>query len=62
VAEVSGRDVSKLVSYRPDAVLQQQFASYPPLRAPRAEAAGFRHDGDAVALVRRALELSAHHA
>lgn len=62
VAEVSGRDLSKLVSYRPDATLQQQFASYPPLRAPRAEAAGFKHDGNAVALVRRALELSAHHA
>jgi hypothetical protein len=29
-------------------------ASYPPLHTPRAEALGFRHDGDADALARRA--------
>jgi len=56
VAEWRGPDVLGRVTYAPDAKLQAQFASYPPLHAPRAEAAGFRHDGDAATLVRRALQ------
>ncbi len=55
IAALHGSQVLDRVSYRPDAALQQQFANYPPLRAPRALAAGFRHDGDALTLVRRAL-------
>jgi D-erythronate 2-dehydrogenase len=56
IAALHGAQVLERVSYRPDAALQQQFANYPPLHAPRAVAAGFRHDGDAMTLVRRALE------
>lgn len=55
VADRHGEEVLSRVTYRPDPQLQQQFANYPPLRALRAEAAGFRHDGDAATLVRRAL-------
>jgi len=55
IAARCGREVLGRVMYRPDPQLQRQFASYPPLRAPRAEAAGFRHDGDAATLIRRAL-------
>ena len=56
IAALHGREVLGRVSYRPDALLQRQFASLPPLRSPRAEAAGFRHDGDVATLIRRALE------
>jgi D-erythronate 2-dehydrogenase len=56
IADRCGSQVLSRVSYRPDARLQEQFASYPPLSSPRAQAAGFRHDGDAPTLVRRALE------
>jgi D-erythronate 2-dehydrogenase len=55
IAARCGHEVLGRVSYRPDPRLQRQFASYPPLQAPRAEAAGFRHDGDAATLIRRAL-------
>jgi len=44
-----------LVRYQPDTVLQAQFGAQPPLRTPKADAAGFRHDGDLAALVARAL-------
>ena len=43
-----------LVRHEPQEAVQRLFASYPPLHAPVAEALGFRHDGDADALVRRA--------
>ncbi|HXI77719.1 MAG TPA: NAD-dependent epimerase/dehydratase family protein [Steroidobacteraceae bacterium] len=56
VADRCGAEVLGRVSYRPDPLLQLQFASYPPLHSPHAHAAGFRHDGDAATLVRRALE------
>jgi hypothetical protein len=55
MAERCGSDVLRLVRYEPDAKLQAQFASYPPLRCPRALAAGFRHDGDLGNLIDRAL-------
>jgi hypothetical protein len=44
------------VEYRPDAALQAQFASYPPLHCPGSVAAGFRNDGTLEALVQRALD------
>ncbi|MFT4197874.1 MAG: NAD-dependent epimerase/dehydratase family protein [Pseudoxanthomonas sp.] len=50
-----GRDVTALVDYAPDAALEAAFAAYPPLSVPSATALGFSDDGDAVALVARAL-------
>ncbi|BEV01928.1 NAD-dependent epimerase/dehydratase family protein [Novosphingobium olei] len=46
-----------LVTYQPDAALEQGFAAQPPLATPAAERAGFRHDGDLGELVRSALTL-----
>ncbi len=43
------------VRFQPDTVLEIQFASQPPLTTRAAEKAGFSHDGDLDALVRRAL-------
>jgi D-erythronate 2-dehydrogenase len=51
-----GESVRRLISYRPDAKRQAALASYPPLRAPRAESAGFRHDGTVANLITRALQ------
>lgn len=48
-----------LIRFEPDAQLQALFAAMPPLKTPRARAAGFCHDGNANALVRNALKLSA---
>lgn len=48
-----GEDRRALVDYAPQEWVQRLFASQPPLLTPRAEALGFRHDGDADALVRR---------
>ncbi len=56
LAAVHGPEVSGRISYQPDPVLQAQFANYPPLHCPYSEFVGFRHDGDAAALVRRALD------
>ena len=56
IARVHGNDVFDRISYQPDAKLQAQFANYPPMRCPKAEAAGFRNDGTVEALVKRALE------
>lgn len=55
IAEVHGEAVRKLISYKPDPVIQGIYASYPPLHTPQAEAVGFKHDGDVPTLVRRAL-------
>jgi nucleoside-diphosphate-sugar epimerase len=55
IAARCGQEVLGRVSYRPDAKLQEQFANSPPLRSPRAEGAGFRHDGDVATLIHRAL-------
>lgn len=56
IAAIHGADVLKRVEYVPDEKLQAQFANYPPMRAPRAIAAGFRSDGNLEQLVRRSLE------
>ncbi|WP_249674274.1 NAD-dependent epimerase/dehydratase family protein [Pseudomonas abieticivorans] len=48
-----------LISFAPDAHLQALFGAMPPLKSPRARAAGFCHDGNAAHLVRHALNLSA---
>lgn len=48
-------DAEALVNYRDDARLRAQFANYPPLECPASLAAGFRSDGNAETLVRRAL-------
>jgi nucleoside-diphosphate-sugar epimerase len=56
IARIHGPEVRARVSYQPNAALQAQFASYPPLSCPGSEAAGFRHDGSLEALVQRALE------
>jgi nucleoside-diphosphate-sugar epimerase len=52
-----GRNVGHLVSFAPNNALEAQFGAYPPLFTPIADALGFAHDGDAVSLVRRALDL-----
>jgi hypothetical protein len=52
-----GSAVRKLVTYAPNADLELQFASYPPLLTPIANALGFLHDGDAATLVQRTLAL-----
>jgi len=57
IARMHGPQVLGRVSYAPNAALQAQFANYPPLRCPRSEAAGFRHDGTIEQLITRALEL-----
>ena len=56
VAEIYGRDVLERVSYTSNPALEAKFGRYPPLLTPSAETAGFRHDGDLSALVRRALQ------
>lgn len=44
------------VRYAPDADIEAQFAQQPPLRTARADALGFRHDGDIDTLIARALD------
>ena len=44
-----------LANYATDPALEAQFAAYPPLATPAAEALGMRHDGDIAALVARTL-------
>lgn len=56
LARVHGADRAALVRYAPQEPVQRLFASYPPLGTRHAEALGFRHDGTAEALVRRATE------
>jgi nucleoside-diphosphate-sugar epimerase len=53
-AEAAGVDADALVRYEPQETVQRLFASLPPLRTPRAEALGFRHDGSARRLAARA--------
>jgi nucleoside-diphosphate-sugar epimerase len=55
LARALGEDRRMLVRFEPQEMVQRLFASYPPLHTPRAEATGFRHDGSADALVRRAI-------
>jgi nucleoside-diphosphate-sugar epimerase len=55
IAQKHGTQMLGLVRYEPNEKLQAQFANYPPLRCPRALAAGFRHDGDLPTMIARAL-------
>lgn len=55
VSEAYRVNARELVSYAPDDRLQALFANYPPMLCPDAHAAGFRNDGNAIALVTRAL-------
>jgi nucleoside-diphosphate-sugar epimerase len=55
VATQTGRDLSS-VSYQPDAALEADFGAQPAVHTEAAFNAGFDHDGDLAALVRRALE------
>jgi len=59
IAQKHGPEVLQRVRYQPDAKLQAQFASFPPMRCPRSLAAGFRHDGTLRNLIDRALMESA---
>lgn len=56
LSRTCGADRSALVRYEPQAAVQRLFASFPPLRTPIAEMLGFRHDGSADALARRATQ------
>lgn len=58
LAQTFGQERRALISFEPDAGLQALFGQYPVLRTPLARARGFRHDGSAQALVRRALNLT----
>ena len=55
VAEVYGQAVRRNASFAPNAQIQSQFASCPPLRCPSSIEAGFQHDGTLRELVQRAL-------
>jgi D-erythronate 2-dehydrogenase len=55
IAEAYGSDVLTRVTYESNPALEANFGRYPPLSTPAADAAGFTHDGDLAALVRRAL-------
>lgn len=55
IAQKHGPQVRERVRYEPNAKLQAQFANYPPMRCPRALAAGFRHDGTLRLMIERAL-------
>jgi nucleoside-diphosphate-sugar epimerase len=58
VARQTGQAAER-VRYQPDAGLEAAFGNYPPLRAARAEAAGFAADASADVLVANALEVIA---
>lgn len=47
--------IERLVRWQPDAWVEFNFGSYPPVRLPAAEAEGFRADADVRTLVRAAL-------
>jgi nucleoside-diphosphate-sugar epimerase len=56
LAGLYGAERSALVRYEPQEPVQRLFASFPPLQTPLAAALGFRHDGSAGQLARRATE------
>ena len=59
VADRAGTDVFARVRYEPDPRLEAIFGAFPPMRTPRADAAGLRGDGTVAALVERAIAASA---
>jgi D-erythronate 2-dehydrogenase len=56
IARRRGEQVTAKVRYQRNDALQAQFANLPPMRCPKAIAAGFHHDGSLESLVERALE------
>ena len=48
-------NISELINYQPDEWVEYNFATYPPLHCPNAQAHGFTHDGDLKSLVVNAL-------
>ena len=56
IARKRGEHVLQKITYQPNEALQAQFANLPPMRCPRAIAAGFHNDGSLESLVERALE------
>lgn len=61
LARGHGEARRSLVRHAPQDMVQRLFASYPPLSTPRAQVLGFRHDGSADDLVRRALRPAGTH-
>ncbi|QHF03249.1 NAD-dependent epimerase/dehydratase family protein [Pseudomonas asturiensis] len=53
-----GEQARELITFAPDAQLEAAFACLPPMKTPKARAIGLRHDGNASALVRNALNPS----
>ena len=49
-------EVGDLITYEPDAWVEENFGSYPPIQCPEAEMAGFHHDGSPQQLIMNALE------
>lgn len=56
VGQAYGVDTAGRVQWHDNPALEANFGRYPPLQTPRAQAAGFRHDGDARTLALRALQ------
>jgi D-erythronate 2-dehydrogenase len=56
IARKRGEQVTTKVRYQRNDALQAQFANLPPMRCPKAIAAGFHNDGSLESLVERALE------
>lgn len=54
VGQVHGVPAAQRVQWAPEPRIEALFGRFPPLRTPRADAAGFAHDGDLAALVRSA--------
>lgn len=50
-----GEERRQLVSYAPDAELENLFGRFPPIKTSQARSVGFRHDGSAAGLLRNAL-------
>ncbi|GIL00388.1 MAG: UDP-glucose 4-epimerase [Alphaproteobacteria bacterium] len=58
LADRFGPRVRDRIAWQPEDRLEAQFGAYPPLLTPIADRLGFAHDGDAAALVARALDLT----
>lgn len=54
-ARLFGSDREEAIRYRPDPDLEARFGRYPPLRAERALALGFRHDGSLAQMIAQAV-------
>ena len=49
-------NVMQLIRYAPDAWVEENFGSYPPIHCPDAERAGFKHDGNLENLIKNSLD------